>query len=88
MRGVWGVLVQAYRDAGLMPADVSADHVARTFIAIAQGFIAQQALFGDVRVEQVQDGLRALMSMGAERKSAQEGVPEADSGASGPSEEN
>ncbi|MFF3457701.1 TetR/AcrR family transcriptional regulator [Streptomyces sp. NPDC002730] len=63
MRQAWAKVVDAYRDNGLMAADVPADHVARTLIATAQGFIAQQALFGDVRVEVLEDGLRALMSM-------------------------
>ncbi|MEV6400473.1 TetR/AcrR family transcriptional regulator [Streptomyces sp. NPDC051907] len=63
MRQAWAKLVDAYRDNGLMTADVPADHVARTMIATAQGFIAQQAIFGDVRVDVLEDGLRALMSM-------------------------
>ncbi|AVZ71738.1 TetR/AcrR family transcriptional regulator [Streptomyces lunaelactis] len=63
MRQVWAKLVDAYRDNGLMGADVPADHVARTLIATAQGFIAQQALFGDVQVEVLENGLRGLMSM-------------------------
>ncbi len=63
MRIAWAKLVDAYRDNGLMDADVPADHVARTLIATAQGFIAQQALFGDVDVDVLEDGLRALMSM-------------------------
>ncbi|MFC7307987.1 TetR/AcrR family transcriptional regulator [Streptomyces monticola] len=63
MRGSWAEVVDAYREAGIMPADVPADHVARTMMAVAQGFIAQAALFGDARVEQIEDGLKALMSM-------------------------
>jgi AcrR family transcriptional regulator len=63
MRGVWADLVRAYRASGQMEADVDPDHVARTLIATAQGFIAQQALFGNVEVEVLEDGLRALMSM-------------------------
>ncbi|MEU9994593.1 TetR/AcrR family transcriptional regulator [Streptomyces sp. NPDC048370] len=63
MRGVWAELVEVYRETGLMTADVPADRVARTLIATAQGYIAQQALFGDVEVEVLQDGLRGLMSM-------------------------
>ncbi|MFF3324882.1 TetR/AcrR family transcriptional regulator [Streptomyces sp. NPDC002889] len=63
MRLAWAKLVDAYRAGGLMDADVPADHVARTLIATAQGFIAQQALFGDASVEVIEDGLRALMSM-------------------------
>ncbi|MFC8272812.1 TetR/AcrR family transcriptional regulator [Streptomyces sp. NPDC057271] len=63
MREVWTDLVEVYKAEGLMPADVVADHVARTMIGTVQGFIAQQALFGDVEVRVLQDGLRALMSM-------------------------
>ncbi|MFD5329068.1 TetR/AcrR family transcriptional regulator [Streptomyces sp. NPDC127092] len=63
MREAWSELVAVYRANGLMTADVSADHVARTLIAVAQGFIAQQALFGDVSVDILVDGLRGLMSM-------------------------
>ncbi|MFE5915191.1 TetR/AcrR family transcriptional regulator [Streptomyces wedmorensis] len=63
MREAWTALVNAYRESGLLHADVPADHVARTLIATAQGFIAQQALFGDVAVEVLEDGLRGLMSM-------------------------
>ncbi|MEJ8633571.1 MULTISPECIES: TetR/AcrR family transcriptional regulator [Streptomyces] len=63
MRLAWAKLVDAYRANGLMAADVPADHVARTLIATAQGFIAQQALFGNVDVEVIEDGLRGLMSM-------------------------
>ncbi|MFF8845377.1 TetR/AcrR family transcriptional regulator [Streptomyces sp. NPDC015127] len=63
MRLAWAELVHAYRAAGQMESDVDADHIARTLIATAQGFIAQQALFGDVRPDILEDGLRALMSM-------------------------
>ncbi|MEU6987495.1 TetR/AcrR family transcriptional regulator [Streptomyces sp. NPDC046324] len=63
MREAWAKLVEAYRANGIMTADVPADRVARTLIATAQGFIAQQALFGDVEVDVLQDGLRGLMSM-------------------------
>ncbi|MFD3535379.1 TetR/AcrR family transcriptional regulator [Streptomyces sp. NPDC058664] len=63
MRAAWGKLVVAYRENGLLRADVPVDHMARTLIATAQGFIAQQALFGDVSFEILEDGLRGLMSM-------------------------
>ncbi|MGX6739844.1 TetR family transcriptional regulator C-terminal domain-containing protein [Streptomyces peucetius] len=62
IRQAWAELLGAYRAVGRMEADVDPDHVARTLIAAAQGAIAQQALFGDVRVEAPEDGLRALMS--------------------------
>ncbi|MET9956708.1 helix-turn-helix domain-containing protein [Streptomyces sp. NPDC006339] len=63
MREVWAGLVAAYQENGLLPADVSADHMVRILIAIAQGCIAQQALFGDMSVEILEGGVRGLMSM-------------------------
>ncbi|WP_354639478.1 TetR/AcrR family transcriptional regulator [Kitasatospora camelliae] len=63
LRRIWADLVESYRAAGLMPEGPAADHIARTLIATAQGFIAQQALFGEVEVAVVRDGLRGLMSM-------------------------
>ncbi|MFF4855465.1 TetR/AcrR family transcriptional regulator [Streptomyces rubiginosohelvolus] len=63
MRVVWAKLVEAYRSAGILASDVPADHVARTMIATAQGFIVQEALFGDVRPEVLENGLRGLMSI-------------------------
>lgn len=52
-----------HRDTGLLGSDVSADHVARTLIATAWGFIAQPAMFGDAEPEVLENGLRGLMSM-------------------------
>ncbi|MFD3973715.1 TetR/AcrR family transcriptional regulator [Streptomyces cyaneofuscatus] len=69
MRAAWTKLVEAYRDAGLLGDDVAADHVARTMIAAAQGFIVQEALFGDVHPEVLENGLRGLMSMGPQKVS-------------------
>ncbi|OCC12679.1 TetR/AcrR family transcriptional regulator [Streptomyces sp. PTY087I2] len=63
MRLAWVKLVDAYRSAGILGSDVPDDHVARTMIAAAQGFIVQEALFGDVRPEVVENGLRGLMSI-------------------------
>ncbi|SCF56614.1 hypothetical protein GA0115254_101345 [Streptomyces sp. Ncost-T10-10d] len=63
MRAAWTELVDVYRDIGLLGSDVSADHVARTLIATAQGFIAQPAMFGDAEPEVLENGLRGLMSM-------------------------
>ncbi|MEV4940964.1 TetR/AcrR family transcriptional regulator [Streptomyces zaomyceticus] len=63
MRVVWADLVAVYRESGILPVDVPADHMARTLIAVVQGFIAQQALFGDVAVDVLEEGLRGLMSM-------------------------
>ncbi|MEV7894899.1 TetR/AcrR family transcriptional regulator [Streptomyces cyaneofuscatus] len=69
MRAAWTRLVEAYRDAGILSGDVEADHVARTMIATAQGFIVQEALFGDVTPEVLENGLRGLMSMGPQKAS-------------------
>ncbi|WP_306944048.1 TetR/AcrR family transcriptional regulator [Streptomyces phaeochromogenes] len=63
VREAWVKVVEGYQEAGVMRADIPADHVARTMIAAVQGFAAQQALFGSAPVEVIQDGLRALMSM-------------------------
>ncbi|MET7515421.1 TetR/AcrR family transcriptional regulator [Streptomyces sp. NPDC005480] len=66
VRTAWVKIVEGYQAAGMMRADIPADDVARVMIATAQGFAAQQALFGEVHVpvETLQNGLRALMSMG------------------------
>lgn len=58
-----GRVIREYQEAGMMRSDIPAEHVTRTVIAAVQGFIAQQSLFGEVPVEVLQDGLRALMSM-------------------------
>ncbi|MFE1958851.1 TetR/AcrR family transcriptional regulator [Streptomyces sp. NPDC059479] len=63
--GAWTKVVEAYQEAGLMRADIPAGDVARTMIATCQGFAAQQALFGEVPIDVLQNGVRALMSMGA-----------------------
>jgi hypothetical protein len=63
VRAAWVKVVEGYQEAGVMRADIPADHVARTMIATAQGFAAQQALFGPAPAEVIQDGLRGLMSM-------------------------
>ncbi|MET9552468.1 TetR/AcrR family transcriptional regulator [Streptomyces sp. NPDC006645] len=67
VHGAWVKVVEGYQAAGLMRADIPAGHVARTMIAVAQGFAAQQALFGEVPVEVVQNGLRGLMSMDGQK---------------------
>ncbi|MFF5773347.1 TetR/AcrR family transcriptional regulator [Streptomyces californicus] len=63
MRGAWTELVDAYRAAGILESDAASDHMARAMIATAQGFIVQEALFGDVRPEVLEGGLRGLMAM-------------------------
>jgi AcrR family transcriptional regulator len=63
VRVAWGKIVESYKDAGLMPADADADAMARTMIALVQGFATQMALFGGVTEQLLGDGLRALMSV-------------------------
>ncbi|NBM17683.1 TetR/AcrR family transcriptional regulator [Streptomyces sp. GC420] len=62
--GAWSTLVAAYQAGGQLDADIPAEHVARTCVATVQGFLAQQALFGDVDVRVLEDGVRGLMSLG------------------------
>ncbi|MET7698278.1 TetR/AcrR family transcriptional regulator [Streptomyces sp. NPDC005485] len=59
----WAKVVESYKAAGLMPEEADADAMARTMIALAQGFAAQLAVFGAVPADVLQNGLRALMSM-------------------------
>jgi len=63
VRAAWEQLVEGYKAADLMPEDADADAMARTLIALAQGFAAQLAVFGGASDEVLRDGLRALMSM-------------------------
>jgi AcrR family transcriptional regulator len=63
VREIWTRIARAYQDAGVMRADVPPEHVARTMMAAAMGFLAQQALFGPTPAEILGDGLRALMSV-------------------------
>ena len=62
--GAWVKVVEGYQRAGMMRDDVSPESVARIMIALAQGFMAQMALFDTVPVATLQEGLRGLMSMG------------------------
>ncbi|GAA1165034.1 AcrR family transcriptional regulator [Kitasatospora gansuensis] len=59
--GLWTELITAYQEAGLMPREAEPTQIARVLIATAQGFIAQQALFGDVDPAAVRAGLAALL---------------------------
>ncbi|MGV9505551.1 TetR/AcrR family transcriptional regulator [Streptomyces tendae] len=70
LREGWTALVESYQQAGLVRDDIPADHMARTLIGTVQGFIAQQALFGEVDVEVLRNGLRGVMSMGATTSAA------------------
>ncbi|MDX3643365.1 TetR/AcrR family transcriptional regulator [Streptomyces sp. MB09-02B] len=67
VRKPWIKIVEAYQDAGMMRADIPALSVARTMVALAQGVVAQYALFGDVPIQGVELGVQALMSMGDPR---------------------
>ncbi|MFG2790214.1 TetR/AcrR family transcriptional regulator [Streptomyces sp. NPDC048419] len=69
----WARIVEAYQDAGMMRPDVAPDHVARTMMASAMGFLAQQALFGPAPVEVLRDGLQGLMSVQDRRAGSQSG---------------
>ncbi|MFG2503013.1 TetR/AcrR family transcriptional regulator [Streptomyces sp. NPDC048441] len=64
VRVAWVKIVEGYQAAGMMRDDIPADHVARVMVGAAQGFVAQLALFDEVPVDALQDGLRGLMSMG------------------------
>lgn len=57
-------IVEAYRNAGMTRAVIAALSVVRTMTALAQGFAAWYALFGDVPVQVVGPGVKALTSMG------------------------
>ncbi|MFD8687640.1 TetR/AcrR family transcriptional regulator [Streptomyces sp. NPDC059651] len=69
LRVSWAELVGVYRMSGMLAAEVPDEHIARTLIATAQGFITQLALFGDVGPEVLEGGLRGLMSMDLQRAS-------------------
>ncbi|MFJ3672636.1 TetR/AcrR family transcriptional regulator [Streptomyces sp. NPDC090106] len=63
VRDAWQRIVESYQDAGTMRPDVPPEHVARTLMGSAMGFLAQQALFGSASTDVLGDGLRALMSV-------------------------
>ncbi|MER6120048.1 TetR/AcrR family transcriptional regulator [Streptomyces sp. A0642] len=69
LRASWAELVGEYRASGVLAAGVPDEHVARTLIAVAQGFITQLALFGDAGPEVLENGLRGLMSMDLQKVS-------------------
>lgn len=73
VRSAWVTVVEGYKSAGLISEDADAEAMARVMIAIAQGFAAQMALFGEMPSEVLRDGLRAMMSMRAPRTPGAEG---------------
>lgn len=60
MLEMWTALVKEYQAEGVLRTDLPAVHIARTLMAVCQGFIAQQAVFGGVSSEMLRDGLRGL----------------------------
>lgn len=63
MRLVRTDVVEGYREAGILRADVPADHVARTMMAATQGFFAQTALFGYADPAVLENGMCGLTAM-------------------------
>ncbi|MFC5633484.1 TetR/AcrR family transcriptional regulator [Streptomyces bullii] len=63
VRAAWARVVEGYKTADLIAGNVDADAMARTMIAIAQGFAAQMAVFGELPPEVLRNGVRALMSV-------------------------
>lgn len=63
VRAAWVEVVEGYKDAGIVAADADPDAMARVMIALAQGFAAQMAVFGEMPPEVLRDGLRAIVSM-------------------------
>ncbi|AXK33134.1 TetR/AcrR family transcriptional regulator [Streptomyces armeniacus] len=60
MRLVWADLIRTYQEAGRLRTDVPVDDIVRTLMAVAQGFIVQQAMFGGVTSDTLRNGLLAL----------------------------
>ncbi|NEY34138.1 TetR family transcriptional regulator [Streptomyces sp. PRKS01-65] len=79
VRAAWGKVVDAYREAGLMPAGTAADAdaMARVMIAVVQGYAIQVALFGTGSAASfealLRDGLRSLMSVQREDQEVAQG---------------
>ncbi|WP_336621057.1 TetR family transcriptional regulator C-terminal domain-containing protein [Streptomyces sp. DH24] len=59
VRDAWTRSVEGHQEAGAMAADVPAQDVARTMVAVVQGFLAQQSLFGATPVEVLRNGCAA-----------------------------
>ncbi len=63
MRAGWTAVVKDYQRQGIFPADTTPEFAARTLMGCAMGYITQQALFGDLRIVELQEGLRGVMRM-------------------------
>ncbi|GHB27617.1 TetR family transcriptional regulator [Streptomyces viridiviolaceus] len=63
VRAAWAKVVVRYQETGMMRDDSDPDAVARTLMAVVQGFGVQYALFGSIPPETLQAGMRGLLSM-------------------------
>ncbi|MFH8976855.1 TetR/AcrR family transcriptional regulator [Streptomyces sp. NPDC017890] len=59
----WAKVVVRYQETGMMRDDVDPEAVARTLMAMVQGFGAQYALFGSFSPQALREGVRGLLSM-------------------------
>ncbi|MFB4194437.1 TetR/AcrR family transcriptional regulator [Streptomyces carpaticus] len=60
----WTTIAENYQRRGLMRADIPPEHVARTILACAQGFLVQRALIApELQPDVLRAGLRGLTSM-------------------------
>ncbi|GAB2812498.1 TetR/AcrR family transcriptional regulator [Streptomyces daliensis] len=67
LRAEWVKLVEEYQRLGWVDPDANADFLSRALIGTVQGYFVQQALFGGVRPDEFQEGLRALVRMSVPR---------------------
>ncbi|MEV7288507.1 TetR/AcrR family transcriptional regulator [Streptomyces sp. NPDC093252] len=63
IRAAWNTIGENYKAAGLMDPDADTDAMARTLLALVQGYATQHAMFGGVPEESLRGGLRALLSI-------------------------
>ncbi|MET8826799.1 TetR/AcrR family transcriptional regulator [Streptomyces sp. NPDC004610] len=63
IRAAWNTIGANYKAAGLMDEAADTDAMARTLLALVQGYASQHAMFGGVPEATLRDGLRALMSI-------------------------
>ncbi|WP_433271283.1 TetR/AcrR family transcriptional regulator [Actinosynnema sp. CS-041913] len=60
VRGVLTSLVNGYREQGAIPATAPAEDIADVLLATLQGTILRQAVLGDVDLQALRRGIRAL----------------------------